>query len=201
MSKFTCFLGGPNGPKIRGRRTKTDFKDRGCYPAVSCHQPVIPVFLKISNSSHNVNKFCNGSQVWTTGVTYLLSASTDKIRQRFTQKNDLFFTHHPVLGSQKRSLCFKSVLSGFKYLQITKKGHINALFSNAITMKHDNLLNKQHQISTTDLIPKLYYKYKFNTNTNNWSLFDLSAALCGLSATNLPVPSRSPARGQQVTFW
>ena len=75
MSNFTHFLEGPNGPKIRGRRTKTDFKDRGCYPAVSCHQPVIPVFLKISNSSHNVNKFCNGSQVWTTGVTYLLSAS------------------------------------------------------------------------------------------------------------------------------
>ena len=28
MQKFTRFLGGPNGPKICGRRTKTDFKDR-----------------------------------------------------------------------------------------------------------------------------------------------------------------------------
>ena len=28
MLKFTHFLGGPNGPKICGRRTKTDFKDR-----------------------------------------------------------------------------------------------------------------------------------------------------------------------------
>ena len=27
--KFTRFLGGPNGPKICGGRTKTDFKDRG----------------------------------------------------------------------------------------------------------------------------------------------------------------------------
>ena len=29
MSKFTCFLGEPNEPKICGRRTNTDFKDRG----------------------------------------------------------------------------------------------------------------------------------------------------------------------------
>ena len=28
MSKFTRFWGGPNGPKIYVRRTKTDFKDR-----------------------------------------------------------------------------------------------------------------------------------------------------------------------------
>ena len=28
LSKFTRFLGGPNGPKICGGRTKTDFKDR-----------------------------------------------------------------------------------------------------------------------------------------------------------------------------
>ena len=26
---LTRFLGGPNGPKIRGRRTKTNFKDQG----------------------------------------------------------------------------------------------------------------------------------------------------------------------------
>ena len=29
MSKFPRFLGGPNGPKICSRRTKTNFKDRG----------------------------------------------------------------------------------------------------------------------------------------------------------------------------
>ena len=29
MLKFTRFLGGPNEPKICGRKTKTDFKDRG----------------------------------------------------------------------------------------------------------------------------------------------------------------------------
>ena len=29
LTKFTHFLGGPNGPKICGGRTKTDFKDRG----------------------------------------------------------------------------------------------------------------------------------------------------------------------------
>ena len=28
LLKFTRFLGGPNGPKICGGRTKTDFKDR-----------------------------------------------------------------------------------------------------------------------------------------------------------------------------
>ena len=28
LSKFTRFVGGPNGPKICGWRTKTDFKDR-----------------------------------------------------------------------------------------------------------------------------------------------------------------------------
>ena len=32
MLKFTCFLGGPNGPKIFARRTKTDFKDRDLDP-------------------------------------------------------------------------------------------------------------------------------------------------------------------------
>ena len=30
MPKFTRFLGGPNGPKICARRTKTDFKERAC---------------------------------------------------------------------------------------------------------------------------------------------------------------------------
>ena len=34
MSKFTRFLGGPNGPKICGRRTKTDFKDRAVVTAL-----------------------------------------------------------------------------------------------------------------------------------------------------------------------
>ena len=29
MSKFTCFAGGPKGPKICAGRTKTDFKVRG----------------------------------------------------------------------------------------------------------------------------------------------------------------------------
>ena len=29
MSKFTRFLGGPNGPKICAGRTKTDFNNRG----------------------------------------------------------------------------------------------------------------------------------------------------------------------------
>ena len=29
MTKFTPFLGGPNGPKIFSRRTKTDFMDWG----------------------------------------------------------------------------------------------------------------------------------------------------------------------------
>ena len=29
LSKFTRFLGGPNGPKICGGRTKTEFKDWG----------------------------------------------------------------------------------------------------------------------------------------------------------------------------
>ena len=30
MMKFTRFLGGPNGPKISNRTTKTDFKDQVC---------------------------------------------------------------------------------------------------------------------------------------------------------------------------
>ena len=32
LLKFTRFLGGPNGPKICGGRTKTDFKDREVAP-------------------------------------------------------------------------------------------------------------------------------------------------------------------------
>ena len=31
LSKFTRFLGGPDGPKICGRGTKIDFKDREWY--------------------------------------------------------------------------------------------------------------------------------------------------------------------------
>ena len=30
LLKFTRFMGGPNGPKICGGRTNTDFKDRDC---------------------------------------------------------------------------------------------------------------------------------------------------------------------------
>ena len=44
MSKFTCFLGGPNGPKIYAKRTKTDFKDR------------VPDFLLDQMTSHIMNK-------------------------------------------------------------------------------------------------------------------------------------------------
>ena len=36
-SKFMRFLGGPNGPKICARRTKTDFKDRGGRPLENDH--------------------------------------------------------------------------------------------------------------------------------------------------------------------
>ena len=42
LSKFTRFLGGPNGPKICGGRTKTDFKDRGSE----------------SNASHRDRELC-----------------------------------------------------------------------------------------------------------------------------------------------
>ena len=43
MSKFTHFLGGPNGPKICTKRTKTDFKDR------------VPDFLLDQMASHKLS--------------------------------------------------------------------------------------------------------------------------------------------------
>ena len=44
MSKFRRFLGGPNGPKICAKRTKTDFKDR------------VPDFLLDQMTSRIMNK-------------------------------------------------------------------------------------------------------------------------------------------------
>ena len=51
MLKFTHFLGGPNGPKIRGRRTETDFKDRALlayiYVSVDCLSDLSQIIVYI----------------------------------------------------------------------------------------------------------------------------------------------------------
>ena len=51
MSKFTHFLGGPNGPKIRGRRTETDVKDRALlayiYVSVDCLSDLSQIIVYI----------------------------------------------------------------------------------------------------------------------------------------------------------
>ena len=58
MSKFTRFLGGPNGPKICAGRTKTDFKDQ------ASGAPQTVYFLKAHdvsypNSDKNTNTKTN----------------------------------------------------------------------------------------------------------------------------------------------
>ena len=46
MLKFTRFLWGPNGPKMCGRRTKTDFRD---WAAVCAHQRLQRAFFPFSS--------------------------------------------------------------------------------------------------------------------------------------------------------
>ena len=41
MLKFTRFFGGPNGPKISGRRTETDFRDR----AERCRRNIVKMIF------------------------------------------------------------------------------------------------------------------------------------------------------------
>ena len=79
MSKFTRFLGGPNGLKIRGRRTKTDFKDQALYHTwmvdVSCFIPFnVPNFH--SNSMRSRGKYMQTSKV------YLLTLWRPKYKRR-----------------------------------------------------------------------------------------------------------------------
>ena len=60
MSKFTRFLGGPNGPKIRGRRTKTDFKDRVIYSGSflsQLEQPLAMFFFLIYYMFHGISGY------------------------------------------------------------------------------------------------------------------------------------------------